>query len=128
MEEYSRGPTLECAITRAKIINPNLRIVCFIQATLQNMEEIEGWLDAKIVEHDYRPVPLNKEVLNTEMFNTSNKNEVVVKIVEKAIEDNSQALSFVSTRLFTESLANFVAGKIKRKITSEQKKRFKKSS
>ena len=123
--EYSRGPTLECAITRAKIINPNLRIIA-LSATLHNMGEIEGWLDAKIVEHDYRPVPLNKEVLNTEMFNTSNKNEVVVKIVEKAIEDNSQALSFVSTRLFTESLASFVAGKIKRKVSPDQKKRFKK--
>ena len=123
--EYSRGPTLECAITRAKIINPNLRIIS-LSATLQNMVEIEGWLDAKVVEHDFRPVPLNKEVLNTEMFNTSNKNEVVVKIVEKAIEDNSQALSFVSTRLFTESLANYVAGKIKKKINQDQKKRFKK--
>lgn len=123
--EFSRGPTLECAITRAKIINPNLRVVA-LSATLQNMEEIEGWLEAKVVEHDYRPVPLNKEVLNTEMFNTSNKNEVVVKIVEKAIEDNSQALSFVSTRLFTESLANYVSGKIKRKITADQRKRFKK--
>ncbi|RBQ24487.1 ATP-dependent DNA helicase [Candidatus Methanobinarius endosymbioticus] len=123
--EYSRGPTLECAITRAKIINPNLRIVA-LSATLQNMDEIEGWLEATIVEHDYRPVPLNKEVLNTEMFNTNNKNEVVVKIVEKAIEDNSQALSFVSTRLFTENLANYVSGKIKRKVTTEQKKRFKK--
>jgi len=122
--EYSRGPTLECAITRAKIINPNLRIIA-LSATLQNMEEIESWLEAKVVEHDYRPVPLNKEVLNTEMFNTSNKNEVVVKIVEKAIEENSQVLSFVSTRLFTESLANYVAGKIKRKITPDQKKRFK---
>jgi len=122
--EYSRGPTLECAITRAKVINPNLRIVA-LSATLQNMGEIEGWLEAKAVEHDYRPVPLNKEVLNTEMFNTSNKNEVVVKIVEKAIEDNSQALSFVSTRLYTESLANYVAGKIKRKVTPDQKKRFK---
>lgn len=122
--EYSRGPTLECAITRAKIINPNLRIVA-LSATLQNMNEIEGWLEAKIVEHDYRPVPLNKKVLNTEMFNTNNKNEVVVKIVEKAIEDNSQTLIFVSTRLFTESLANYVAGKIKRKVTPDQKKRFK---
>jgi len=122
--EYSRGPTLECAITRAKIINPNLRIIA-LSATLQNMEEIEGWLEAKITEHDYRPVPLNKEVLNTEMFNTSNKNEVVVKIVEKAIEDSSQALSFVSTRLFTESLANYVSGKIKKKVTNDQKKRFK---
>ncbi|WP_084270668.1 DEAD/DEAH box helicase [Methanobrevibacter cuticularis] len=125
--EYSRGPTLECAITRAKIINPNLRIVA-LSATLQNMEEIEGWLEAKVVEHDYRPVPLNKEVLNTEMFNTSNKNEVVVKIVEKAIEDSSQALSFVSTRRFTESLSNYVSGKIKKKITSEQKNMFKKVS
>ncbi|MCL2687344.1 MAG: DEAD/DEAH box helicase [Methanobrevibacter sp.] len=123
--EYSRGPTLECAITRAKIINPNLRVVA-LSATLQNMSEIEGWLDAKIVEHDYRPVPLNKEVLNTEMFNTTNKNEVVVKIVEKAIEENSQVLSFVSTRLFTESLASYVAGKIKKKITADQNKRFKK--
>jgi helicase len=122
--EYSRGPTLECAITRAKIINPNLRLVA-LSATLQNMDEIEGWLEAKIVEHDYRPVPLNKEVLNTEMFDTSNKNQVVVKIVEKAIEEDSQALSFVSTRLFTESLANYVSGKIKKKTTSDQKKRFK---
>ncbi|MDR0900705.1 MAG: DEAD/DEAH box helicase [Methanobrevibacter sp.] len=123
--EYTRGPTLECAITRAKIINPNLRVVA-LSATLRNMEEIEGWLEAKVAEHDYRPVPLNKEVLNTEMFNTSNKNEVVVKIVEKAIEENSQALSFVSTRRFTESLANYVAGKISKKITKDQKTMFKK--
>ena len=123
--EYSRGPTLECAITRGRLINPNLKIIA-LSATLQNMGEIEGWLEAKVAEHDYRPVPLNKEVLNTEMFSTSNKNEVVVKIVEKAIEDKSQVLSFVSTRRFTESLANYVAGKIKRKVNLEQKKAFKK--
>ena len=109
--EYSRGPTLESAITRAKIINPSLRIIA-LSATLKNIDEIEQWLDGKTVEHDYRPVPLNKEVLDAEMFNTKNKNDVIVKIVEKAIEDNSQALSFVSTRRFTESLATYVAKKI----------------
>ncbi|MCL2157294.1 MAG: DEAD/DEAH box helicase [Methanobrevibacter sp.] len=123
--EYSRGPTLECAITRARIINPNLKIIA-LSATLQNMDEIEGWLEAKAIEHDYRPVPLNKEVLNTEMFSSTNKNEVIVKIVEKAIEDSSQVLSFVSTRRFTESLANFVSGKIKRKVSPAHKKAFKK--
>ena len=122
--EYSRGPTIECAITRAKIINPNLRIIA-LSATLENMEEIEKWLDATVVEHDYRPVPLNKDVLDTEMFNTKNKNDVVVKVLEKAIEDDSQALSFVSTRRFTESLASYVAGKLKKKTTDEQKQRFK---
>lgn len=122
--EYSRGPTLESAITRAKIINPSLRIIA-LSATLKNMDEIEQWLDGKTVEHNYRPVPLNKEVLDAEMFNTKNKNDVIVKIVEKAIEDNSQALSFVSTRRFTESLATYVAKKIDKKTTKEQKQKFK---
>lgn len=122
--EYSRGPTLESAITRAKIINPSLRIIA-LSATLKNIDEIEQWLDGKTVEHDYRPVPLNKEVLDAEMFNTKNKNDVIVKIVKKAIEDNSQALSFVSTRRFTESLATYVAKKIDKKTTNEQKQKFK---
>ncbi len=125
--EYSRGPTLEAAITRAKIINPSMRIIA-LSATLRNIEEIEGWLEGKCVEHDYRPVPLNKEVLDAEMFNTKNKNDVIVKIVEKAIKDNSQALSFVSTRRFTESLATFVAKKIRNKISKEQKMKFKEVS
>lgn len=122
--EYSRGPTLESAITRAKIINPSLRIIA-LSATLKNIDEIEQWLDGKTVEHNYRPVPLNKEVLDAEMFNTKNKNDIIVKIVEKAIEDNSQALSFVSTRRFTESLATYVAKKIDKKTTKEQKQKFK---
>ena len=122
--EFSRGPTIECAITRAKIINPNLRVIA-LSATLENMDEIENWLDATVVEHDYRPVPLKKNVLNTEMFSTKNKNDVIVKILEKAMNENSQALSFVSTRRFTESLATYVASKLKNKTSAEQKARFK---
>ncbi len=106
--EYTRGPTLESAITRAKIINPSMRIIA-LSATLRNIEEIEGWLEGKCIEHDYRPVPLNKEVLDA----------------EKALKDNSQALSFVSTRRFTESLATYVAKKINKKLTKEQKQNFK---
>ena len=125
--EYARGPTLEAAITRAKIINPSMRIIA-LSATLRNIEEIEGWLDGICVEHDYRPVPLHKEVLDAEMFNTKNKNDVVVKVIEKAIKDKSQALAFVSTRRFTESLATYVSGKINKKINVEQRKRFKEVS
>ena len=124
IREYSRGPTLESAITRAKIINPSIRIIA-LSATLKNIEEIEGWLDGTCIEHDYRPVPLHKEVLDAEMFNTKNKNDVIVKVVEKAMKDNSQALAFVSTRRFTESLATYVAKKINKKINKEQRTRFK---
>ena len=125
--EFSRGPTLEAAITRAKIINPSMRIIA-LSATLRNIEEIEGWLEGTCVEHDYRPVPLHKEVLDAEMFNTKNKNDVVVKVIERTIEDKSQALAFVSTRRFTESLATYVSGKINKKINKEQRKRFKEVS
>ena len=125
--EYSRGPTLEAAITRAKIINPSMRIIA-LSATLKNIEEIEGWLEGTCIEHEYRPVPLNKEVLDAEMFNKKNKNDVIVKILEKSIKDKSQALAFVSTRRFTESLATYVAKKINKKINKEQRKRFKEVS
>ncbi len=125
--EYSRGPTLECAIARAKKINPNMRIIA-LSATLENMNEIEGWLDATVIEHDYRPVPLNKEVLDTEMFNTKNKNDIITKIVEKAMNEDSQVLSFVSTRRFTESLATYVSNKLKKKINKQQKEKFKEVS
>ncbi|WP_458454657.1 DEAD/DEAH box helicase [Methanobrevibacter sp.] len=122
--EYSRGPTLEAAITRAKIINPSMRIIA-LSATLRNIEEIEGWLEGTCIEHDYRPVPLNKEVLDAEMFNTKNKNDVIVKVLEKSIKDQSQALAFVSTRRFTESLATYVSKKIDKKINVRQREQFK---
>jgi helicase len=125
--DFSRGPTLECAIARAKIINPSIKIIA-LSATLNNMNEIEEWLDAKVIENDYRPVPLNKEVLNTEMFNTQNKNDVVVKIVEKSIKENSQILGFVSTRRFTEALAEYVSKKIVKKLNVDEKKKFKQTA
>ena len=122
--EFTRGPTLEAAITRAKIINPSMRIIA-LSATLRNIEEIEGWVEGKCVEHDYRPVPLHKEVLDAEMFNTKNKNDVIVKVLEKSIKDSSQALAFVSTRRFTESLATYVSKKIDKKINVKQRESFK---
>lgn len=122
--EYSRGPTMECALTRSKILNPSMRIVA-LSATLQNMNELSSWLDAHVVTHDYRPVPLYKDVLTTEEMLTKNKNDVIVKVLNSSIEESTQALVFVSTRRFTESLAKFTSGKIKRKLSPAQKDVFK---
>jgi len=124
MGQYRRGPTIECAITRSRIINPGMRLIA-LSATLQNMEELSTWLGARVVEHDYRPVPLYQEVLNTEEYGTKNKNDVILRILKDSMEESSQALVFVSTRRFTESLANYLAGKIKRNLPAEKKKTFK---
>ena len=121
--EYSRGPTIECAITRARIINPAMRIIA-LSATLKNMHELSSWLNAEVVEHDYRPVPLYKDVLITEEYELKNKNDMVLRVLNESIEDSSQILVFVSTRRFTESLANYISGKVKKNIPRDKKLKF----
>jgi len=121
--EYTRGPVIESAITRTRILNPSTRIVA-LSATLSNMDEIAGWLEARVVEHDYRPVPLHREVLDTEMFGVREKNDIVLKVLERSLEDGSQTLAFVSTRRFTESLASHLASKISGRIPPDMRERF----
>ncbi|MDD3754598.1 MAG: DEAD/DEAH box helicase [Methanobacterium sp.] len=121
--EYSRGPTIECAITRSRMLNEGMRIIA-LSATLQNMEELSTWLAAQVVEHDYRPVPLFKDILNAEEFGTKNKNDVILSILKDSVDESSQAMVFVSTRRFTESLASYLAEKIKRNLPEDKKKAF----
>lgn len=122
--DYSRGPTIECAITRIKEQNKGIRIIA-LSATLQNMDEMAHWLEAEVVTHDYRPVPLHKEVLCAEEFGTKDKNNIVFKILNDTLEDSSQMLTFVSTRRFTESLAQNMAKKIARYIPDGKREIFK---
>jgi helicase len=122
--EFSRGPTIECALTRSHILNPSMRMVA-LSATLKNMNEIANWLDAHVVEHVFRPVPLFKDVLNTEEMEVKNKNDVILRVLKHSIDESSQILVFVSTRRFTESLANHISGKIKKSIPPKKKLTFK---
>jgi helicase len=122
--DYSRGPTIECAITRIKEQNKGIRIIA-LSATLQNMDEMAHWLEAEVVTHDYRPVPLHKEVLCAEEFGTKDKNNIVFKILNDTLNDSSQMLTFVSTRRFTESLAQNMAKKIARYVPDGKREIFK---
>ena len=88
------------------------------------MDEIAHWLEAEVVTHDYRPVPLHKEVLCAEEFGTKDKNNIVYKLLNDSLEDSSQMLVFVSTRRFTESLAANMASKIERYIPDSQREIF----
>ncbi len=121
--DYSRGPTIECAITRIKEHNPGIRIIA-LSATLQNMDEMAHWLEAEVVTHDYRPVPLHKEVLCAEEFGTKDKNNMVFKILNDSLNESSQMLTFVSTRRFTESLAQNMSKKISKYIPDGKREIF----
>lgn len=121
--DYSRGPTIECAITRIKERNSGMRIIA-LSATLQNMDEMAHWLEAEVVTHDYRPVPLHKEVLCAEEYGTKDKNNLVFKVLNDSLNDSAQMLTFVSTRRFTESLAENMAKKIAKNLPEGKKQIF----
>lgn len=59
LNDVSRGPTLEILITVLKKLVPKAQMIC-LSATIGNQLELATWLDAQLVEDDWRPVPLKK--------------------------------------------------------------------
>jgi helicase len=56
-----RGPTLEIALTKLKILNPKAQIL-LLSATIQNAKEIAEWIDSPYVTINWRPVPLKEGI------------------------------------------------------------------
>lgn len=61
MNDPGRGPTLEILITILKKILKNVQVIC-LSATIGNPEELGGWLDAKVIKDEWRPVKLHKGI------------------------------------------------------------------
>ena len=61
LNDVSRGPTLEILITVMKQILEKVQIIG-LSATIGNPLELATWLDAELVQDDWRPVPLKKGV------------------------------------------------------------------
>lgn len=59
LNDPSRGPTLEILITVLKKVLKNVQILG-LSATIGNPDELAEWLDAKLVQDNWRPVPLKK--------------------------------------------------------------------
>jgi len=62
INDTGRGPTLEVILTRFKQLNPDAQLIC-LSATIGNSAEIAGWLDARLITSDFRPVSLKEGVL-----------------------------------------------------------------
>ncbi|XGI83468.1 DEAD/DEAH box helicase [Halorutilales archaeon Cl-col2-1] len=61
LDSGDRGPTLEVTLAKLRRLNPELQVIA-LSATVENPDEIAGWLDAELVETDWRPVDLRKGV------------------------------------------------------------------
>lgn len=63
LNDVSRGPTLEILITMLRTQLKKLQLIA-LSATIGNASELAEWLNAELVEDDWRPVRLDKGVLH----------------------------------------------------------------
>jgi len=55
IDDRNRGPTLEVTLAKLRKLNPRMRVVA-LSATVGNADEIADWLDAALVDTDWRPI------------------------------------------------------------------------
>ena len=133
INDGSRGPTLEVIISRFKAINPKTQVIA-LSATIKNATELSLWLDAKLIQSDWRPVPLREGVYfknkvkfgdgKTEKIDGSEK-KAVERLVENSIMNGGQVLVFVNTRRSTVAVANNLAQVIEDNLSESDKKGLK---
>jgi len=130
IHDPGRGPTLEVIISHFKSLNPNTQIIA-LSATIKNATELALWLDAKLIESDWRPVPLREGVClktnikfdNGEIAPIEGKNKKSVEIlVEDSIKNGGQVLVFVNTRRSTVSVAGQLGVIVKDLLSENDKK------
>ncbi len=79
VDDSHRGPTLEVTLGKLRTLNPGLQVVA-LSATVGNADVVADWLDAELVESDWRPIDLRMGVHygNAISFDDGSQREVPV--------------------------------------------------
>ena len=113
LNDGDRGPTLEIVLARLMQVNPAIQVLA-LSATINNVAEIAGWLNAKYVVTEWRPICLKEGVLLHDEIQykdgdarkiESNTRDATTNLVLNIIKTGGQALVFASTRKSSVSLA-----------------------
>ncbi len=116
LDAEGRGPTLEMTLAKLRSLSPDLQIVG-LSATVRNAAEIADWLDATLVESDWRPVELRRGIhVDGELRFEDGETRTVppdpdatTALVEAAVADDGGCLVFVSSRRAAQRLAGSLA-------------------
>ncbi|WP_049983842.1 ATP-dependent DNA helicase [Halorubrum sp. BV1] len=138
VDDSHRGPTLEVTLAKLRKVNPDLQTVA-LSATVGNADVIAEWLDAELVESDWRPIDLRIGVHygNAIDFDDGSKREVPVdrgedqtaRLVADALdtEEDGQggsSLVFVNSRRNAESSARRLADVTASRLTDGERGRL----
>ncbi len=138
VDDAHRGPTLEVTLAKLRRVNPGLQTVA-LSATVGNADVIAEWLDAELVESDWRPIELRTGVHygNALNFDDGSQREVPVEgfddqtaaLVADALDTEADgqggsSLVFVNSRRNAESAARRLTDVTGSRLTDEERNRL----
>jgi len=106
LDSVDRGPTLEMLTTWLKRVASGVQFLA-LSATVENCNELAGWLDATPVVSEWRPIPLREGVFldyvitypNGKMIEVTREfGEPYLDLASQALREGGQALFFTETR------------------------------
>jgi len=130
LNEAERGPTLEVVVARFMQLNPSVQILA-LSATINNVDEVAGWLNAQHVVSEWRPITLREGVLLRDeiQFKDGGSKRVVqasktdyLNVVLDTVKAGGQVLVFASTRKNTVTLAKRIAEKTRDSLSASVKR------
>ncbi len=134
--DETRGPTLEMVLTQLMRLDSRPQIVG-LSATVTNSGEIARWLGCKLVENDWRPVPLAEGVCSGGHVVMNNGQEfdiptssrgLAIDLGLECVVDGGQSLVFAATRPRSKSLAVKATSAVERLLSTDDTVRLAKVS
>ncbi|MHC3379520.1 ATP-dependent DNA helicase [Haloarcula sp. H-GB5] len=130
VDDGERGPTLEVTLAKLRRLNPDLQTVA-LSATIGNAEALATWLDAGLVDSDWRPIDLQKGVHygqalhledgSQQRLSVQNNEKQTAAIVRDTLEDDGSTLVFVNSRRNAEAAAGRLANTVRPHLTTEER-------
>ncbi|MCU4801520.1 ATP-dependent DNA helicase [Halobacteria archaeon HArc-gm2] len=133
VDDGERGPTLEVTLAKLRRINPDMQTVA-LSATIGNAAELAEWLDAHLVDSDWRPIELQKGVHYGQALHLEDgsQSELPVRgnekptaaIVRDTLEDEGSTLVFVNSRRNAEAAARRLANTVEPYLSGEEREKL----
>ncbi len=134
INDASRGPTLEIVLTRLKKTGAQ---ILALSATIKNVSEIAGWLEAEKAASAYRPVKLWQGVFDGRKIKYLNREEKKIgeaadekelALAEDTLKMKKQCIIFAGTRKSAENSAEKAAERAMKFLDSGEKAQLKEKS
>ncbi|MFB6111640.1 MAG: ATP-dependent DNA helicase [Halobacteriaceae archaeon] len=133
VDDRDRGPTLEVTMAKLRRVNPGLQVVA-LSATVANADEVAEWLDATLIDSEWRPIELQAGVHygqalhmddgSTAELPVRSGEDATNAIVRDTLDEGGSALVFVNSRRNAEAAAKRQGNVVKPTLDGKQRERL----